>query len=376
MHRFGPPVQFRPPHRGLMRRVFERLGPWLLVVPSLTASLGPGLVWAAEPPEARANAIYKEAKDLFEGNDFQGALDKVEQAERVYPHPAILLLKGRILRRLGKLKLAEAALQAADSPQLPKPLVKTLADERDALSDDFGRKGELVVVLTGGASSRSDVTLSVDGVVVDGKRFERWILAGRHEVEATAPGSKTWARTVDVTAGKSVTVEVELDTDAGRLTVTVPGGLRGVEIDLDGLAVAIPDGVRVGERTSLSISPGSHEVVCRGPGGESRHKVEAQTGRNVTVICDGVAASGPSTASKVVGWSGVAVGSGLLAYGLYNLAYYAAETSSGNVEVVGDGPLAVSRSTGGAIYAATGAVTGVLAWWLFLRSPDAPSASK
>lgn len=353
------------------------LAVWLALLGVAAGSFAPVEAVAAESAEVRANAIYKEAKDLFEGNDFAGALAKAEQAEKVYPHPAILLLKGRILRRLGKLRLAEAALRDADKPELPKPLAKTLADERDALSDDFGRKGELVVVLAESAGSGAGITLSVDGVVVEDKRFERWILAGRHEVEATAPGRKAWARTVDVVAGKTVQVEVAMEDVAGRLVVVVPGGLQGVEIRVDGAPVRIAEGARLGERWSASVAVGSHEVVCSGPGGASRETVRVEEGGAATVTCNGVAGQAASgTASKVVGWSGVAVGSGLFAYGVYNLAYYLAQSADGQVEVVGDSPLAMSRSTGGALYAASGAAVGILSWWLFLRdASDARAAA-
>lgn len=364
--------------RGARRRSLQTLLRQAVAVlvggATLSAVALPQTALAADSAEVRANAIYKDAKDLFEGNDFAGALAKAEQAEKVYPHPAILLLKGRILRRLGKLRLAEAALREADKPELPKPLAKTLADERDALNDDFGRKGELIVVLAEGAGA--DVTLSVDGVVVDGGRFERWILAGRHEVEATAPGRKAWARTVDVVAGKTVQVDVAMEGVAGRLTVVVPGGLAGVEIRVDGAPARIAEGTRLGERWTASVAAGDHDVECSGPGGVARERVRVETTGVATVTCSGVAgAQRSSGASKVVGWGGVAVGSGLFAYGVYNLAYYFAQTSDGQVEVVGNGPLAMSRSTGGALYAASGAAVGVLSWWLFLRDAKPERAS-
>ena len=55
--------------------------------------------WAAgDDKQVRAQAKYNEAKDRFAADDFQRAAELATEADALFFHPAIVLLKGRALQ--------------------------------------------------------------------------------------------------------------------------------------------------------------------------------------------------------------------------------------------------------------------------------------
>jgi hypothetical protein len=332
----------------------------------LAALLLTGPVHAAEPAEqVRANAIYKDAKDRFDSNDFQRAFELASEAEKIFPHPAIVLLKARALRKLGRLREAVEAFKKADSPQLPKPLARSLSDERSLLADEMRIKGELLLEVT-----PDSAVISVDGDSQKG-RFEKWLLAGKHRVEAVAPEFKPVVRTVELVPGETTRITITLVKQGGTLMVTAAGGLQGVDILVDGKLVEIPEGSRTGDRVpAMPVAVGKHEVVCARGAKRVSKSVMVELDGVVEARCEGIEPSGTFAASKALGWGGVAVGAGILGYGAWGVgSYYAVDKSDPR------GVVSSNKPWLGSIYALGGVAAGVASYLFLVRDRPESSAS-
>ena len=316
--------------------------------------------------EARANALYKEAKEKYDARDYDRSFELAEQAEKLFNHPIITLLKGRALRQQGKLREAEFTFKQCKNlaAQLSKQALHVLTDELIGVSDEMRAKGELVIAV----EPIGDARVQLDGTEIK-VPYNRWFVPGKHKIEAAGAGRKTVTREVEVTAGASAEVKINLDRRDGRLTVVVPGGLRGVDVRIDGKSLEIAEALRIGDRTSAAtVDPGLHEVVCVRGDRQVGSKVEVGADAQVDARCDGLEPQGGFAPKKLAGWGGVAAGAGLLGFGAYNMSYYAYKTNSGFVERVPEG--GISRLTGGLGYAVVGTAVGVVSWLLFVREGD------
>lgn len=319
-------------------------------------------VQAADPADqVRANAIYKDAKDRFDSGDFQRAFELSSEAERLFPHPAITLMKARSLRKLGRLREAAEAFKKADSPQLPKPLVRPLADERALLADEMRIKGELVIEI-----QPANAVVSVDGDTQKGG-FTKWLLAGKHRVEAVAPEFKPVVRTVELTPGETVRVKLDLQKQGGTLMVVAEGGLKGVDVLVDGKLLDIPEANRLGDRSPpLPMAIGKHEVICARGALRVSRIVQIDIDAVVDARCEGIAPPTVS-ATKAAGWGGVAVGAGLMGYGAWGLSsYYLVDKQDAR------GVETSNKAWLGTVYTVGGIAAGV-ASYLFLVRDHGPA---
>lgn len=308
----------------------------------------------------RANAIYKEAKDRYDAGDFQRAYDLCVDAEKIAAHPAIALMKARALRKLGRLGEAAEAFKKADSPQLPKPLVRSLADERSLLADEMRIKGQLVLEV-----QPEGAVISVDGESQKG-RFDKWLLAGKHRVEAVAPEFKPVVRTVELVPGETTRITITLVKQGGTLMVIAPGGLQGVDVLVDGKLVEIPDASRTGDRApAMPVAVGKHEIVCARGARRVNKTAMVDLDGVVDVRCDGIEPSGNFSANKALGWGGVAAGAGMLGYGAWGVgSYYAVDKSDPR------GVVSSNKPWLGSIYALGGIAAGVASYLFLVREPS------
>ena len=351
----------------LAERAYKRVRLGLCVVLAHALVAGPAV--AADPnAEAHANGIYKEAKDRFEAGDLAKALSLVKQAEAVFAHPAIIFLRGRVLHSMARLREADEALRLADVATLPKPLQKPLADERLAVSEEMHSKGELLLTVD---PDTARVTIDGEDVRLDSIG---WLSAGKHRVEAAAPGYQPMPRDVQIPAGESATLALRLAPVAGSLVIIVPGGLREAEVRLDGLLVELSAGEKLGDRTPpMHVQAGSHRVVCARGTDESAHEVEVSANGVTEVTCTDIAPS-TGTARQVLGWTGVGVGAGLVGAGAYGLlSFFLVDAKDPRYS---DPRYQVSHNKVifGSTYVALGVAAGVCSW-LFLLRDSKPAES-
>ncbi len=351
-------------------RTLASLGCVALVAILATVVAAPVAVAGPADNETKAFALYKEAKDKLDAKEFERAAELAEQAEKLFAHPNIMLLKGSALRQMGKLREAEAAFKQCKplAAQLSKKALQTLTEEILAVSDEMRAKGELVVIV----EPSRDARVQLDGTEIT-MPYSRWLTPGRRKVEAGAPGRKPVTREIDVKAGDTAEVKINLDHRDGKLVVVVPGGLRGVTVRVDGNTVDIADAARIGDRSpALSVEPGTHEVICVRGDRQIGTRIEVAADAQAEARCDGLEGGGLPP-RKLAGWGGVAAGAGIFGFGAYNMSYYAYKKSNGFVERVPEG--SVSRLTGGLGYAVIGAAVSVTSWLLFVKDSEAAAAT-
>lgn len=318
----------------------------------------------AEDPD-RANKLFLEARDKLKDDDREAALPLLTQAESHFAHPAILLLKAKTQRELGLLDDADTTLGRVESGKLPRGLRKVLAEERAELEKARKAMGRL----------RVRVTPPEAIVVVDKHQhrggYDRWRNPGDTRVEVLAPGFQPTVRTATIAAEGDVTIEVALAPLRGKIRVVVPGGLKGVEVKIDGKAVAIDEGARAGDVFSTDAGLGKHEVLCRRGDKEVGHVVEVAFGASADVRCIGIE---PATniARVSLGWGGVAAGAALASYGVWGIQSYFADQEKAQREgLIADG----NKGYGGALYLASGVAVGLASYWLLLREPSGEAAA-
>ncbi|MSP90422.1 MAG: hypothetical protein EXR79_01230 [Myxococcales bacterium] len=336
---------------------------WAVALAVAVASVGHATVALAQT-ETRANALYKDAKEKFEAGDLTKALEQAQEAERLFAHPSIVFLRGRILHRLSRLREADDALKLADSPQLPKPLAKPLADERAQVADEMKRSSELKVTVQPAASA----VVSVEGETSQGG-YIKWLPPGKRRIEVAAPGYRPVVRVAEMNLGAPTEVRITLVPMGGSLVVVVPGGLLGVEVQVDGGTIDIADGARAGDRSpALAVSVGGHEVVCsRGPK-RFQATVKVEMDATAEVVCEGVAGGGGP--GRALGWGGVAVGTGIFGYGAYGLGSYLLVDLQSERKVK-----ASNKHWLGASYATIGLATAIASYLFFVREPAAATAA-
>lgn len=166
--------------------------------------------WATGVPEAqqaRANALFDEANDLFEQRAHAQAVEKYRAAIALWDHPMIRFNMAVTLIRLELLVEAASSLDAAlrfgDAPFTPELYAQAL----DYQALVRGRVGTIVAECTQAGAQ----------VWLDGKRWfacpgtqEVRVLAGEHLLLAEKAGSMTVSRQVFVTGASTSREPIEL----------------------------------------------------------------------------------------------------------------------------------------------------------------------
>jgi hypothetical protein len=319
----------------------------------------------AEQDPVKANKLFTEAREKLKDDDREGALELLDQAENYFAHPAILLLKAKTQRELGLLEAADGTLDRVEAGKLPRPLRKVHSEERAEIEKARTVMGRLIVRVT-----PADALVVVDKHEHRGG-YDRWRPPGDTKVEVIAPGHQPTVRTATIAAAGKVELEVALAPLRGAIRVTVPGGLKGVDVLLDGKTVEIEEARRAGEVHRVETGLGKHEVVCRRGQREVGRVVEVAFGSEVHVRCDGIEPKA-DVARLGLGWGGVAAGAALATYGVWGIQSYFADQEKAQR----DGLIVDSnKHYGGAAYLVSGLAVGLASYWLLLREPGEPEAS-
>jgi tetratricopeptide (TPR) repeat protein len=195
----------------------------LVILASL--SLCPALAWAQterptsdhapDPAERRAARILAdEGLSLFQKGDYQAALGKFEQAEKLVPAPTIALERARCLEKLGRYLEARERYEAIVAEELPAtaPFVMHKAQ------DDAGREVEALkpripsLSLTLDGPRDDTLQLYVDDKPETVAAFEgvdRAIDPGAHTVELRRSDTSV-SRAVKVAEGEHARVRIVL----------------------------------------------------------------------------------------------------------------------------------------------------------------------
>ena len=313
---------------------------------------------------SKANALFKRAKIALEAGDAEQGYRLVSQAATYFQHPAIFLLKAKSLRLLGKVADAQLVLRSIKTRKLPKRLKTAYNEEKQALEDFRKSAGQLKLRVRPYTAQISANRITATGGMM------RWFRAGTIAVKFSAPGYQTRVEQVKLRAGETESLSIQLQLAVGALTVDVAGGLKGVELLLDGKPMKVLSAESAGDRTSAEVQAGEHKLTCRKGKKVEEHTFKLAVKQRLTVRCTELG-GGVFTLRNTLGWGGVAAGAAMLGYGAWGLQSYFAD-----VERAEDNGLLVdsNKHYGGALYVVSGLAVGVTSYLLFVRKPKPDGA--
>ena len=190
-----------------------------LGVPAAAQAPAPAAPAPAAPDASaveRADAAFEEGRELFAQGRFKEACDKFERSMQLDPSPGTLLNlgncyepQGDMVRALATFEQALAEAQHTSDPRR-KELWSDAARERIA---SLSQRVPQLSVRGAPAGAR----VAIDGEVLDPAQGGALrINPGRHRVEVSAPGKRTFTRDLDVASGQRLAIDVpELDADPG-----------------------------------------------------------------------------------------------------------------------------------------------------------------
>ncbi|MBE7482310.1 MAG: PEGA domain-containing protein [Polyangiaceae bacterium] len=270
-----------------------------------TATVGVRLAWAVglcamlatsaargDTQRHEARAHFDRAVVLLEQKKYPGALEELEAAYALHPHPAVLYNIGMAHVAMGSsvaaAKSLERYLREAGSSVTPERRAET----QRVLDELAPRLATLVLDL-----EPRGARVTLNGVVVAAAE-PITVAAGKHELVITHAGHRTDRRSLELKGRTVTSLQVRLDpaksASRERVHLGIDCPVPDATVYLDDVAVA---------RTPLSsmlISPGPHRVAFRRAGyAASEHSVLAAKGVESVARCQ-LVAKGSGKMGRVV----------------------------------------------------------------------------
>jgi hypothetical protein len=280
----------------------------------LVSASGSALAQASAQDSAAAQSLYNEGRKLMSADKYGDACPKLEESQRLDPQQVTEFYLAECYEKAGRtasawstfLDLASLAKRAgrADREKVARDRAAALEPKLTKLTIDVPAEARV-----------QGLVVKRDGEVV---REGQWgapvaVDPGKHAIEASAPGKKTWSTSQEVSgAGAAATVKVEVlaDEPGGGLPVQPVGGekksssLKTVGLVVAGVGVV---GLGVGAYFGLSaISKNSD--ANNGHCDSSSNLCDAQ---GVQMRSDAVSAGNTSTIAFIAGGVLTAAGLGL-----------------------------------------------------------------
>ncbi|HTB76154.1 MAG TPA: hypothetical protein VK762_23060 [Polyangiaceae bacterium] len=204
-------------HRTLRSMRPCRVLPTGILLLSLSTAF-PALAQSPSPEDiAAARALGTEGTRLADAGDCNGAIGKLEAAEKLYHAPTTLDRLGECQVSVGRIVAGTENLNRVvrESLAANAPPVFAAAQKRaqKALTAALPRIGNLKIHVDGAPADK--LTITVDGVAVPPALLDadRPTDPGSHEVSVAAPGYKTETTTVAVQEGGESAVQLKLEVD-------------------------------------------------------------------------------------------------------------------------------------------------------------------
>ncbi len=326
-----------------------------------------------------AKAAFAEARERARKGNFEGALKSIEEVERHMKHPTVSLLKARALRKVWRLDQAKSTLATINPAKLKRNLRTVHAEEVGKLDKVIKSHSHLRVVVKPASAA----------IMIDGTRFvgtiDRWFPAGKLRLEFAAEMHQPSVRQATLSAGELREIKVVLREAAGTIRLNVPGGLKGVDVRMDGKPIEIAEGARAGDVTSIRASVGAHEIICaRGKLRDAR-VIQVELSKTVPVSCDELVPS--DLGRSLLGWGGLATGVAMAGYGAWGIASYFSDQSQAddNLEkatsadlvnnMVPGGAIDTNKHWGGALYLMSGLAVSTVSYLMFVRNPPSDASA-
>jgi hypothetical protein len=216
-----------------------------------------GQAAGADPVRTEARERYERGKQLYEEQDYKGALAEFSRAQQLIPSPVTLLNIARVYVALNRpVDAVETLDKVLANPGSLKPdQVEMATRTRDEQRKRVGR----LAVTTNVAAN-----LEVDGLPAGRTPLSEplRVSSGAHIVTAIAAGFLPARKEVTVAGETTADVKFELEpSDSKAAHLTVSTGLPDAEVVVDGQVVG-----RTPLPSSLTVIPGHRTVELRRAG--------------------------------------------------------------------------------------------------------------
>lgn len=170
--------------------------------------------------KTRARALGNEAAERLIAKDYEGAIERVTQAEGLFHAPTHLRILAEAQEGLGRLAAAMETYERLVAEPLPvgahDAFLKAQSLARQRLRHLASRVPSLLVTVRGAPAAEAAITVDGRAIAAASGTAVR-LDAGAHEVRVEAPGHAPFERRVTLPArGGVVVVEATLEHAAGR----------------------------------------------------------------------------------------------------------------------------------------------------------------
>lgn len=182
----------------------------LLVLAQLATALP---VMAQSPSDkALAQSLFDEGKKLMEAGNYAEACPKLAESQKLDPGGGTLLNLAVCHQKEGKTATAWAEFEEALSQAKKEGRPEREAFAREHIAELEPKLSRLTVTVTPATASVAGLQLKLDGAVLGKAAWGASLPVdpGKHTLEASAPGKKSW------------TGDVEVGTDADKKSLEVP----------------------------------------------------------------------------------------------------------------------------------------------------------
>ncbi|MDC3953092.1 tetratricopeptide repeat protein [Polyangium jinanense] len=178
---------------------------------------------AADPAdEARANTLFQEARAAFIAEDYATACPKYEEVVKLRPGLGARIGLGDCYRKMGRLARAwetyrgivdDAARIASTSKGFTEKSTaqKRGSEAKSRMGEIEPRLGWITVSVPEAVLALPNLVVTLDGVPLAREVFGTRLPAerGEHVVDASAPGKKSWEKSLAIAEGAELTVAVQ-----------------------------------------------------------------------------------------------------------------------------------------------------------------------
>jgi hypothetical protein len=279
-----------------------------------------------QDPE-KAQALFAEAKGLYEQGKLRESLEKLKAAHDAYPVDAILLSIVNRHLELGEPEEAAVALGQVkgDDPKLRGSVKKLKSDVQEHLARPVP-----VSIRANAAEARVSIDEDPFEVLPVGRELRR----GLHRFVFQAPGYEVLRLKERVRGSVGYDIRAKLVAIQGswRLKLDPEAALGEVRVVFDGQQVALTGAERKALVTlARQVKPGTYRIAChRGVDSVVRTEIKVDPSGEAVATCrfpEATAGAGDDgvPVGQVLGWTSFGMGVGSLAVGVGFLASYGDE---------------------------------------------------
>jgi PEGA domain len=177
---------------------------------------------------ASARSLGTEGTRLADAGDCNGAIPKLDAAEKLYHAPTTLDRLGECQISIGQIVAGTESLQRVVRESLaqnaPTAFVTAKKRAQQALAAAQPRIGSVKIHVDGAPADKLAIT--IDGAAVSSALLDadRPTDPGMHQINVTAPGYRAAAASVTVREGAEATVSFKLEVDPNAVAIAPPVG--------------------------------------------------------------------------------------------------------------------------------------------------------